>query len=108
VRGTESLFGQRTSVSSDEHAPSFVEGSLRERFVPELVETAASGGFERLSLRSSCRLRLIGFTAHYGLSHRVGLVQAHSLESCVCENGSVSGESADGSSCPSVQTLIGE
>jgi hypothetical protein len=32
------------------------------------------------------------FTAGYGLRHSVGLVQAHSLETCVCENGSGSGE----------------
>jgi hypothetical protein len=57
---------------------------------------------------SSLRLGLIRFTAHYGLIHSVGLVQAHSLESCVCENGSVSGERADGSSCASVPMLIGE
>jgi hypothetical protein len=38
------------------------------------------------------RMGLIVFTAGYGLRHSVGLVQAHSLESCVCENGSGSGE----------------
>jgi hypothetical protein len=38
------------------------------------------------------RMRLIVFTAGYGRRHSVGLVQAHSLESCVCENGSGSGE----------------
>ena len=75
--------------------------------VCELVERRpllASQGSAHVTLR----LRLIGFTAHYGLSHSLGLVQPHSLESCVCENGSVSGGSANGSSCRSVQTLIGE
>jgi hypothetical protein len=41
---------------------------------------------------SSLRLGQIRFTAHYGLSHSLGLVQPHSLESCVCENGTVSGD----------------
>jgi hypothetical protein len=44
------------------------------------------------------QMRLIVFTAGYGLRHSVGLVHAHSLESCVCENGSGSGEKGPGGS----------
>jgi len=32
------------------------------------------------------------FTAGSYVGHSVGFAHAHSLESCVCENGSVSGE----------------
>jgi hypothetical protein len=61
--------------------------------VPSARRVPASCGFRQAQPTSSWRLRLIGFTAHYGPSHRVGLVQAHSLDFCVCENGLVSGES---------------
>jgi hypothetical protein len=51
---------------------------------------------------------LTDFTAGYGPSHSLRLVQAHSLESCVCENGSVSGEKQRTVIVPVCTTLANE
>jgi hypothetical protein len=54
------------------------------------------------------RLRHIELTGSSYLCHSGVFVQAHSLESCVCENGSVSGEGGAIGHCASVQTLIND
>ena len=54
------------------------------------------------------RLRHIELTGSSYLCHSGVFVQAHSLESCVCENGSVSGEGGAIGHRASAQTLIND
>jgi hypothetical protein len=54
-------------------------------------KTPAYAGVLRVKKADAGRTRM-NFTAGSYVGHSVGFAHAHSLESCVCENGSVSGE----------------
>ena len=71
-------------------------------------QKGALAGFRWPRQASQWAPRLTVFTAGYGSSHRLGFVQPHSLEFCVCENGSVSGEKQRRFIVPVRATLINE
>jgi hypothetical protein len=115
MRGTQSLFGpHRASRSST--AQRLHVGS-RGRFTTEAFKgpfSSAHPGVVSQHRRQNARVkrpvqwlrRQIEVTACSYLCHSWVFVQAHSLESCVCENGSVSGECGGRSGrVPLAQTL---